>query len=116
MNHGGHGKPLVWSGQRLHKSNREWSLNNGPPVSKIAFGFDHCAYLCEDNSIFMEGDNSSGQLGLGHENKVSAPTQLLYPQGQIQNTLIDLLLNIVLNTKLSLQRTSLMLLVELVTQ
>ena len=82
MSEDSRGKARLWFGKRVHLTNAEWCLQAGLSVAKIAFGYDHCAFLCDDKTIYMAGENSCGQLGLGHENRVQEPTQLEFPSGE----------------------------------
>jgi E3 ubiquitin-protein ligase HERC4 len=42
-------------------------------VLSIATGGHHCLALCEGGCVYSWGDNSHGQLGLGHSTNISAP-------------------------------------------
>lgn len=57
------------------KEPRKMELN-GIEVVNIACGHQFSALVTVDGSLLMFGDNSSGQLGLGHNDQVLVPTKV----------------------------------------
>ena len=54
---------------------------NADKIIAIASGTNHNIILNKNSRVFVFGNNSSGQLGLGHYNHAKAFTQVTLPQG-----------------------------------
>ena len=49
------------------------------PVQNVVCGAAETAFILEDGTCYVMGENKQGQLGLGHTNPVTEPTQLVLP-------------------------------------
>ena len=55
----------------------------GIPVTAIALGLNYQCALLEDDSMRCWGNNNEGQLGIGGNSDVYAPTNVSFPTGEI---------------------------------
>ncbi len=67
----GHNNPV--------KTPTQLILPNEEKIKSVTTDINNIFLLCESGHLFVYGSNNYGELGLGHNNSVKTPTQLILP-------------------------------------